>query len=112
MPLAGSLLLKYDMSSSYSNEMSVQLHRLVDYLSCVIMTTIAGKGSTDVQVNLSTETCQNGSQNPVKRSMKGRDIDTRELQNPYKLLLNPELMVFIEKPDEYASYQYRFEDNR
>jgi hypothetical protein len=35
-----------------------------------------------------------------------------EMQNPYKLPLNPELTVFIEKSDEYASYQYRFENNR
>jgi hypothetical protein len=35
-----------------------------------------------------------------------------EAQNPYKLPLKTELAMFIEKSDEYASYQHRFEDNR
>jgi hypothetical protein len=35
------------------------------------VTIIAGKGSTEVQANLSTETFQNGSQNPCKEAEEG-----------------------------------------
>jgi hypothetical protein len=35
-----------------------------------------------------------------------------EMQNPYKLPSNPELTVSTEELDNYAGYQYRFEDNR
>ena len=35
-----------------------------------------------------------------------------EAQNPSKLPLKTELTMFIEKSDEYASYQHRFDDNR
>jgi hypothetical protein len=88
------------------------LHSLVDGLSSLIMTTIAGKGSTEVQAKLSSETCQNGSQNLCKEADEGGDRDMSEVQNLYKLSLNSRLIVFVEKPDEYTSYQYRFEDNR
>jgi hypothetical protein len=92
------------------------LHSLVDDLSCFIMTIIAGNGSTGVQANLSTKTCQNRSQNPCKEADESEIFTMTELQNPYKLPLDPELTVFIEKPDEYTNnvigYQYGFEYNR
>jgi hypothetical protein len=43
--------------------------------------------------------------------MKARYLMT-EAQNLYKLPLNPELTVFTEKPEESATYHYRFEENR
>jgi adenylylsulfate kinase-like enzyme len=78
-----------------------------------MVTTIADKGSTEIKANLSTETCQNTDpQNPCKQADEGEISNMAEVQNPYKLPLNPELTVFTEKPEESASYQYRFEDNR
>jgi adenylylsulfate kinase-like enzyme len=77
------------------------------------VTTIADKGYTEIQVSLSTESCQNADpQNPRKQADEGEISNMTEGQNPYKLPLNPELTVFTEKPEESASYQYRFEDNR
>jgi hypothetical protein len=46
------------------------------------------------------------------KSLIRRDIDMSEIQNPYKLLLDPELTVFTEKPQDFATYHCRFEDNR
>jgi len=77
------------------------------------MTIIAGKGSTEVQANLSTEICQNADpQNPSKQADEGKISNMTEVQNPLQLPLNPELTVFTEKTEESASYQYTFEDNR
>ena len=49
-------------------------------------------------------------QNPCKQADEGEISNMTKVQNPYKLPLNPELTVFIEKPDESASnvidYQY------
>ena len=64
-----------------------------------------------------TKTCQNGSQNPCNETDEGDIYNMNEVQNPYKLTLNPELTVFTEKPDESAStviiaYQHRFDHNR
>jgi adenylylsulfate kinase-like enzyme len=77
------------------------------------VTTIADKDSTEIYANLSTETCRNADpQNPCKQTREGEICNMAEVQNPYKLLSNPELTAFTEKPEEAASYQYRFEDNR
>jgi adenylylsulfate kinase-like enzyme len=77
------------------------------------VTTIADKGYTEIQASLSTETCQNADpQNPCKQPNEGVISTITEVQNPHKLPLNPELTVFTEKPEESASLQYRFEDNR
>jgi hypothetical protein len=81
------------------------LGSLVDGLPRFIMTTNGGEGSTEVQANLLTETCQSVDlQNQCKQPDEG-EISTNmtEVQNPYKLLLNPELTVFIERPDESAN---------
>ena len=89
------------------------MRSFVDALSRFIVTTIADKGYTEIQASLSTETCQNADlQNPCKQADGGEISDMTEGQNPYKLPLNLELTVFTEKPEESASYQYRFEDNR
>jgi adenylylsulfate kinase-like enzyme len=67
-----------------------------------------------------SKTCQSvDPQNPCKETAadEGEISNINEVQNPYKLPLNPELTVFIEKPDKSANdvigyyYQYRFEDN-
>jgi adenylylsulfate kinase-like enzyme len=78
------------------------------------MTAIGGGGSAEVQANPLTEICQSVDlQNHCKQADEGEvSTNMTEVQNPYKLPLNPELTVFIEKPDESASYQYSFEDNR
>jgi adenylylsulfate kinase-like enzyme len=93
------------------------LRSLVDGLSCliIIMTTAVGNiSSTEVQANLSTKTRQNGDpQNPCKQDAdEGEIFNVTEVQNSYKLPLDPELSVFTEKPPKSASYQCRFEDNR
>jgi hypothetical protein len=79
------------------------------------VTTIAGRGSTEVHDNLLTETCQNGAQNPCKQAYEEQRANMTKVQNPYKLLLNSELTVLTEKPHEFANkvigYQYRFEHN-
>jgi adenylylsulfate kinase-like enzyme len=94
---------------------NVDLHSLVGGLSYFIMTTITGKGSTEVHANLLSETCQNGSLYPCKQANEGQISNMTQVQNPYKLPLNPELTVLIEKPHESANnvvgYQYRFEHN-
>jgi adenylylsulfate kinase-like enzyme len=76
------------------------------------MTTIAGKGSTETQANLSTEICQNADpQNPCKQADEGEISNMTEVQSPYSRPY-PELTMFTEKPaEESASYQYTFEDN-
>jgi hypothetical protein len=77
------------------------------------MTTIRGEASAEVQANLSIGTCQNVYLQNQSRQAEEREISNMtEVQNPYKLPLNPESIVFIEKPDESASYPYSFEDNR
>jgi adenylylsulfate kinase-like enzyme len=81
------------------------------------ITTIAVKSSTEVRANLSTETCQNGDpQNPCKQTNEGEISNMTKVHNSHKVPLNPELTVFIEKPEESASdviaYQYTFEHNR
>jgi adenylylsulfate kinase-like enzyme len=66
-----------------------------------------------------TKTCQSvDPQNPCKQPDEG-EISTNmtEVQNLYKLPLNPELLiVFTEKPDESVNsivgYQYSFDHNR
>ena len=89
------------------------MRSLVDTLSRFIVTTIADKGSTEIQASLSTETCQKADpQNPCKQADEGDISSMAEMQNTYKPPLNAELTVFTEKPEESASYQYRFEDNR
>ena len=75
------------------------------------MTTIGGEGSAEVQANPNRNFPELISR-PCKEADGRRDIDMSEVQNPYKLPLKTELTVFIEKSDEYASYQYRFENNR
>jgi hypothetical protein len=95
------------------------LGSLVNGLSRFIMTVIGGEGSTEVQTNLLTETCQSVDlQDHCKQPDEG-EISTNitEVQNPYKLPLNLGLTAFIEKPDESASneiiaYQHRFDHNR
>ena len=92
---------------------------LIDGLSRFIMITIGGEGSAEVQANLLTKTCQSvDPQNPCKQPDEG-EISTNmtEVQNLYKLPLNPELLiVFTEKPDESVNsivgYQYSFDHNR
>jgi adenylylsulfate kinase-like enzyme len=89
------------------------LRTLVDAFSLFIVTTIADKGYNEIQANLSTETCRNADpQNPCKQANEGEISNMAEVQNPHKLPLDPELTMFTEKPEESASYQYRFEDNR
>jgi hypothetical protein len=99
----------------------IQLSSLVDGLSRFIMTTIRGEGSAEVQANLLTKTRQNEDpQNQCKETADEGEISTNmtEVQNPYKLPLNPELLtVFTKKPDESVNnvvgyYQYSFEHNR
>jgi adenylylsulfate kinase-like enzyme len=94
------------------------LSSLVDGLSRFIMTTIGGEGSAEVQANPLTKTCQSvDPQNQCKEADEGEiSNNMTEVQNPYKLPLNPELLtVFTEKPDESVNsvvgYQYSFEDN-
>jgi hypothetical protein len=68
------------------------------------MITISAKGSTEVQVNLSSETCQNAyiPKICVNRLMKAR-YPKIEVQNSYKLPLNPDLTVLTENQEESAS---------
>jgi hypothetical protein len=87
------------------------LHSLVDSLSRLIVTIIQAKAQLKFRL-IDQPKLQNRSQNPCKEADKGRDIGMSEAQNPYKLPLKTELTVFIEKSDEDASYQHRFEDNR
>jgi hypothetical protein len=95
------------------------LGSLVNGLSRFIMTIIGGESSTEVQANLLTKTCQSVDlQNPCKQPDGGEtSTNMTEVQNPYKLPLNPELLtVFTKKPDESVNnvigyYQYSFEDN-
>jgi hypothetical protein len=100
---------------------AVQLSSLVDGLSHFIMTTIGGEGSAEVQANLLTKTCQGVDlQNLCKETADEGGISTNmtEVQNSYKLPLNPELLtVFTKKPDESASnviiaYPHSFDHNR
>jgi hypothetical protein len=63
--------------------------------------------------------CQNvDPQNPCRQTVADESeiSNIYEVQNPYKLPLNPQLTAFIEKPDGSASnvigyYQYSNEDN-
>ena len=75
---------------------------LVGSRSCFIMTAI-GRESSCQKVDL---------QNQCKQTDEGGISNMTKVQNPYKLPLNLESIVFIKKPEESASYQYRFEDNR
>jgi hypothetical protein len=86
---------------------------LVGAVSRFIITTIAGEGSAETEAILLTETCQKVDlQNQCKQAHEGQISNMTEVQAAYKLALNPESIVFIERPDETASYQYSFEDNR
>jgi adenylylsulfate kinase-like enzyme len=84
------------------------------------MTTTGGEGSAEVQANLLTKTCQSVDlQNQCKQPDEGEiSNNMTEVQNTYKLPLNPELLtVFTKKPDKSVNsmvdyYQYSFEDNR
>jgi adenylylsulfate kinase-like enzyme len=66
-----------------------------------------------------TKTCQSvDPQNLYKEAADEGEISNNmtEVQNPYKLPLNPELLtVFTKKPDESVNsvvgYHYSFEDN-
>jgi hypothetical protein len=95
------------------------LGSLVNGLSRFIMTIIGGESSTEVQASLLTKTCQSVDlQNPCKQPDGGKtSTNMTEVQNLYKLPLNPELLtMFIEKPDESVNnvigyYQYSNEDN-
>jgi hypothetical protein len=71
-------------------------------------------------IHQSAKTCQSvDPQNQCKETADEGEISNNmtEVQNPYKLPLNPELLtVFTEKPDESVNnvvgyYQYSFEDN-
>ena len=70
-------------------------------------------------IDTPTKACQNiDPQNPYKETVADESeiSNIYEVQNPYKLPLNPQLTAFIEKPDGSASnvidyYQYSNEDN-
>jgi hypothetical protein len=86
---------------------------LVGAVSRFIITTIVGEGSAGTEANLLTETCQNVDlKNQCRQAHEGQISNMTEVQDPDKLPLNPESNVFIERPDETASYRYSFEDNR
>jgi hypothetical protein len=90
----GSPLLKYEISNSYANEMS---------LDCITSLTPQPKFAKTKILKIR-----------VKRLMTVGYHSMTEMQNPYKLPLNPELTMFSEKPDESTNnviigYQYRFE---
>jgi adenylylsulfate kinase-like enzyme len=90
---------------------------LVDAPLRFTIITIAGKGSTEVRANLSTETRPNGDPQNLckKQANEGQISNMTKVQKPYKLPLNPELTAFAEKAQESASnvigYQHAFEPN-
>ena len=77
------------------------------------MTTIGEEGYAEVSVNRLTKTRQKVDlQNQCKQADEGETSNMTKVQNPYKLPINPESIVFIKKTVESASYSHRFEDSR
>lgn len=74
---------------------------LVGGRSCFLMNTIKEEGYAQVSINRLTETCRKVDiQNQSKQADEGEISNRTKVQNPYKLPLNPESIVFINKQDE------------
>jgi hypothetical protein len=107
-----TLVLKYEIRNLILRD-EIGLYSLVDNLSYSIIVTIAGSGSTEVQVGSLRDACQNiVPQHQVRQTDEVETSNIMEVQDVCKLTLNPRSTVLIEKLDKSTNYQCRFEDNR